>query len=299
MLDSSRLYRISSCENVSRAYWELLDFPTKTVILADQVHRKEYYALEEQYVRQLSRLKLEFDPTQNDPDWGRIIVKAVKTRVHCIPTELICDIAMTISQLQNDFIVRTGAELRVDDRLNPNQSRASDSCIILRTESGLRFIAVLESAYCESAKMTEQEFEKGLSWYFENDNDINLVIGVYMVYTPPSMELPDCIPMTLIALHRNNSIDPQRIPFGQDANHNQPIELTVDCPTLFGLEEIPTGFPQSFTIDIRYLLSDILSQINYLREMSQICKKDSEDGDGLKTPKKEKKPPKKRRKGQS
>jgi hypothetical protein len=296
---SSKLDRISSYNNVNRAYWELLDFPTKTVILADRVHRNEYYALEEKYVRELTSLKLEFDPSQEDPDWGKIIVKAVKTRVHCIPTELMSDIVTTLSRLQNNFVVRTGAELRVEFRSNRKRSREADSCIILRTASGPRFIAVFESAYSESAMVTEQEFEKGLSWYFENDDDINLVIGVYVTYTPPNMELPDRLPMLLIVLHRNDSIDPQRISFGQDANHSRPIEFTVDCPTLFGMDEIPIGFPQFFTIDIRYLLPDILSQINSLREKRRTYKKDSEesseDGDELKASKKKKKPSKKRK----
>jgi hypothetical protein len=295
---SSKLDRIASNDNVNRAFWEVLDFPTKTVILADHVTRKEYFALEERYVRELASLKLEFDSSLDDPYWGKIIVRAVKTRVHCVATLLLSKIVRTLSRLQNNFEVDSGGECKVRYRSNPNKSRESDACIALLNTDDLRFIAVLESAYSESAKITEQEFEQGLRWYFENDDDINLVIGVYVTYIPPSMESPDHLPMVLVVLHRNDSIDPQRIHFGQDADHSQPIEFTVDCPTLFGMNEIPTEFPQVFTIDIRYLMPFILSEIHALREMRKNDSEESLEDDGPKASKKKKKSSKKRKGGQ-
>jgi hypothetical protein len=74
-----------------------------------------------------------------------------------------------------------------------------------------------------------------------------------VTYVPPSHELPDQLPMILLVLHRNESIHPQRISFGQEANHDQPIEFTTDCHALFGAYQLDHDFPPTISIDMRYL----------------------------------------------
>jgi hypothetical protein len=77
--------------------WEKLDSPEKIIVLGEHLNFKDYQVLVERYCRQLSKLKLQFEPhSQIKPDWGRIIVLASKTRVHGIPSGLFSDIALRI-----------------------------------------------------------------------------------------------------------------------------------------------------------------------------------------------------------
>lgn len=173
---SSRLDIIASSSNVNRAYWEMMEFPTKGVILADHVSLKDYCALKDEYIRELASLKLDFVPEIDDPDWGSIIVRATKTNVHFAATVLIYDIATTFDRLLKQYRIQTGGEARIKDRLHPKHSRESDASIVVHSLNGRRIIAVLEAAYSESAKISEQEFEEDLKWYFESSDHINLVL---------------------------------------------------------------------------------------------------------------------------
>jgi hypothetical protein len=180
---------------------------------------------------------------------------------------LLYDITCTFAQiLKQQYRIQTAGQVSIKDRLNSYISRESDSSIIVHSENFRRIIAVLESTYCESAKINEQEFEEDLEFYFENSDEINLVIGVYVMYIHPSLKkLPDCIPMKIIVLHRKNSIPPQRLSFGQDANHDQPILINIDCRAIFREYQL-VDFPESFSKDIRYLMDDILYEIKSLRK---------------------------------
>ena len=129
---------------------------------------------------------------------------------------------------------------------------------------------MFESAYSESASSTLDEFEARLLWYFDNNDDINVVIGSYITYVRPSAVLPAVLPMTLVVLHRNgtdspnNPARPQRISFGTDADHTKPIEFVIHLPTLFGDQPAPVA-PESISVDIRYLRARIIATIQESR----------------------------------
>jgi hypothetical protein len=195
---SSRLDRIASWSNVDRAYWEKLEFPTKTVVLADHVSLEGFDALKEGYIRELTKLKIDFVPSSDDPEWGSIVVRASKTRVHGISTGIFSRVYANLLRffLQDSYIVECRAETSIG---NAHPYREPDAHLLLHTAENLTcIIAVLESAYSETATVSQEEFEDELRWYFENNDEINLVIGSYVTYIPPSHELPDQLPMTLI-----------------------------------------------------------------------------------------------------
>jgi hypothetical protein len=54
---SSRLDRIASWSNVDRAYWEMLEFPTKTVILADDILSRGFLCFERRVHSRIDKAK--------------------------------------------------------------------------------------------------------------------------------------------------------------------------------------------------------------------------------------------------
>jgi hypothetical protein len=82
MLDYDSHYGDDSVEwamNSPIASTANVEIPNKTVVLANDLSFHEYCVLREIRCRQLSKLKLEFEPyRQSRPNWRKIVVKASK-----------------------------------------------------------------------------------------------------------------------------------------------------------------------------------------------------------------------------
>jgi hypothetical protein len=259
---------IASTANVERAYWGKIEFPDKTVVLVNNLSFHEYCVLTETHCRQLSKLKLEFEPYQEiRPDWGKIVVKASKTFVHGIPGRLLSDIATEITLiLQNGDLVAVGPETPIP--IDQRHSREPDAHLVMMSDKKDYIVVVLESAYSETVVTSLEEFQDELADYFVIHTEINVVIGVYIPYVAPGIpQLPVPLSMSLIVLHRGNAIAPQVIPFGEDADHTHPIQFTIDTAILFAnTTQVPGHLPRSLQFDVRKYYPRIRRAINDLRD---------------------------------
>jgi hypothetical protein len=272
---------IASESNVERAFWEKLETPEKTTVLSENLSFNEYRVVTEMYYRQLSKLKLEFEPyDENRPNWGRIIVKASKTPVHGIPTALLGEISSRVHLiLQRENILSPRAETRI--RRDARHYREPDAHMVVRTGVNRFIVAVLESAFSQTVQTSLDEFQEELAEYFVNEAHINVALGVYIPYVAPSaIHLPVPLRMILIVLHRDDAIAPQVIPFGENANHDNPILFTIDTSTLFAnAAPVPANLPQSLQFDIRDYYAEIRNSINDLRDEWRTMQESRDDDD--------------------
>jgi hypothetical protein len=128
--------------------------------------------------------------------------------------------------LKNRNFVQTRAATKI--RINRWQSREPDAHIIVMGEEKDNIVAVLESAYSETATTSLEEFQDELSNYFVICAGINVVIGVFNPFIAPGIpRLAVPLSMSLIVLHRGNGIAPQVIQFGEDAGQTDPVLFTI------------------------------------------------------------------------
>jgi hypothetical protein len=235
------------------------------VVLAENLSFNEYYVLTEMYRLQSSKLKLEFEPyDENRPNWGRIIVKDSKTG---ILSGLLGEISTSVHLLlqREDLLSpRGGTRIRRDAR----HYREPDSHMFIGAGANRFMVAVLESAFSQTVGTTLDEFRDELAEYFVIGDHINVALGVYIPYVAPSAaQVPVPLQMTLIVLHRDDAIAPKVIPFGENADHENPILFTIDTPTLFANAAlVPENLTQSLHFDIRDYYSEIRNYINDLRD---------------------------------
>jgi hypothetical protein len=140
-----RIAEIASRANVNRAYWEKVDDPAKTVVLANSLSRADFQSLNEIYFRELSCLKLKLVPIEDDSDLGRVIVRASKSSVDGIPSGLLSRLVIVIAGLlQDPFSIESRSGTTITNCDDPEP----DAHIIIRDSKQVaRIRVVLESVH--------------------------------------------------------------------------------------------------------------------------------------------------------
>jgi hypothetical protein len=249
-------------EEINRAFREKIEVPQDRVVLKENVTFDQFEDFGLCEHKRLRGMRIMLDTKAEDDEFGDIVVRTVNTPVHACAAAIVNLFCSDIMKYVDDGVIMImGYGIPRRDFYGYQEPQMMlDVC----GPNGKLYVGMaIEAAYQEPPEWLVQSLEL----YFENDDEIQIAMGIQVKFVHLSDPMPDQIPMTLYIFYRDNPELDQEIEFGSDVDHSHPILASLDTSILFK-GNVPPGMPNIIQVDIRSRMKQIMMSI--LRWRSQI-----------------------------